>query len=566
MGPKTDSKNLLECVYHWEKNAPDKVYFTQPMGGGDANIKTWTWKEAMDEARRMAAYLKSLDLPDRSHIALCSKNCAYWIIADLAIWMAGHVSIPIFPILTADIVQYTLEHSDSRLLFVGKLDPVWDEMKKGVPTDMPQIAFPLAPENDHTQWDDIIAKHEPLMEPVERTPEETATIIYTSGSTGKPKGTMMSFEAMHKSAQGICESLKTHTDERILSYLPLSHSMERWVVGAHSLYAGFHLFFAESLDTFLQDLQRARPTLFISVPRLWLKFQLGVFQKLPPKKLDRLLKIPILSGIVKKKILTQLGLNHVRFAGSGSAPIPKEVIEWYRNLGLELLEAYGMTENMAYSHCNKPGQVRPGYVGAPWPGVEHRISEDGEVLVKSPGNMTGYYKMPEKTAEEFTEDGFFKTGDQGEIDEMGRLKITGRVKELFKTSKGKYVAPVPIENQINNHPRVEACCVTGSGQPQPYAVVMLSEEAREALTQAGGREAIEGELTEFLERTNGALPHHERLAFLAVAQDEWLPENGFLTPTMKLKRSRLENTYNEMADSWYAEKKADCLAGIAGIL
>ena len=555
MGPMKDSNNLLECVYHWEKNAPDRMCYTQPMGGGDANIKTWTWKEAVDEARRMATYLKSLELPDRSHIALCSKNCAHWMIADLAIWMAGHVSIPIFPILTADIVQYTLEHSDSRLLFVGKLDPAWDEMKKGVPADMPKIAFPLAPENDHTQWDDIIAQHEPLAAPVERSPEETATIIYTSGSTGKPKGAMMSFEAMHKSAKGICEYLNTHAEDRLLSYLPVSHSFERWVVASHSLYAGFPLYFAESLDTFLQDLQRARPTLFISVPRLWLKFQLGVFQKMPPKKLDRLLKIPILSGIVKKKILTGLGLNHVRFAGSGSAPIPKEVMAWYRNLGLELLEGYGMTENMSYSHLSKPGEVRPGYVGTPYPGVEHRISPEGEILVKSPGNMTGYYKMPEKTAEEFTEDGFFKTGDLGELDKQGRLKITGRIKELFKTSKGKYVAPVPIENQINNHPRVEACCVSGAGYPQPFGVVMLSEEARAAADQGDGQLGIENELAEHLEGINAALPHHERLAFLAVARDEWLPENGFLTPTMKLKRSYLEETYGAMADGWYEEKK-----------
>ncbi|MCP4409514.1 MAG: AMP-binding protein, partial [Gammaproteobacteria bacterium] len=307
----------------------------------------------------------------------------------------------------------------------------------------------------------------------------------------------MSFSAMHKSAKGICEYLNTRADDRMLSYLPLAHSFERFVVESHSFYAGFPLYFAESLDTFLQDLQRARPTLFISVPRLWLKFQLGVFHKVPPKKLNRLLKIPILSGIVKKKILTQLGLNHVRFAGSASAPIPKEIIEWYRDLGLELLEAYGMTENMAYSHCTKPGEVRPGYVGSPFPGVQQRISEDGEILVNSPGNMTGYYKMPEKTAEEFTEDGFFKTGDMGEIDEKGRLKITGRLKELFKTSKGKYVAPVPIENLLANHPRLEACCVTGAGYPQPFGVVMLSEEARRTLDQAH-RSDIESELSDHL--------------------------------------------------------------------
>jgi len=460
MGSINDCKNLLECAYHWEKNDPNRVYFTQPMGGGDANIKTWTWKEAVGEARKMAAYLKSLDMPPKSNIAICSKNCAHWIMADLAIGMAGHVSIPIFPILTADIVEYTLEHSESQLLFVGKLDPIWDEMKAGVPDDLPKIAFPLAPPNDHDQWDDIVAKQQPLTDTVARKPEELSTIIYTSGSTGKPKGVMLSFEAMIRSAKGITSYMDIKKSDRVLSYLPMSHSFERFVVESVSIYVGGSLWFAESLDTFLQDLQRARPTLFISVPRLWMKFQLGVFQKMPPAKLDRLLKIPILSGIVKKKIRKGLGLDQARFAGSGSAPIPKAVIEWYNKLGLELLEGYGMTENFAYSHCTKPGQVRAGYVGAPYPDVQQKISPEGEVLIKSPGNMMGYYKNEEATRESFTEDGFLKTGDLGELDEMGRLKITGRAKELFKTSKGKYVAPAPIENLIANHPRVEACVVT----------------------------------------------------------------------------------------------------------
>lgn len=554
MTPMTDSKTLLECAYYWERVAPDQMYFTQPLGGGDTNLKTWTWKEAVGEARRMAAYLINLDLPERSHIAICSKNCAHWILADLAIWMAGHVSIPIFPILTADIVQYTLEHSDSKLLFVGKLDPIWDEMKKGVPADMPQIAFPLAPESDLDQWDDIVTDHKPLAEPVERLPDELATIIYTSGSTGKPKGVMISFGTMHHSAKGISEYYKTHERDRILSYLPLSHVFERWIAEAQSLYVGFPLYFADSLETFIADLQRARPTLFISVPRLWLKFQLGIFQKMPPKKLDLLFKIPVVKGLVKRKILVELGLNHVRFAGSGSAPIPKEIIEWYRSLGLELLEGYAMTENFAYSHCTKPGEVRPGYVGPPFPDVRQRISEEGEILVKSPGNMMGYYKMPEKSKEQFTDDGFLKTGDLGEIDEKGRLKITGRAKEQFKTSKGKYVAPAPIENMLAVSNYIEACCVTGSGYPQPHAVVMLSEDAREAIGQ-GNKLTIEKDLAEHIDSINRKLPHHERLAFVVVAKDEWLPENGFLTPTMKLKRSKLEEVYGPYSDAWYEENR-----------
>ena len=554
MKSTAECKTLMECAIYWEAAGADRMCFTQPMGGGDANIKTWTWAEAVGEARKMASYLKSLDLPERSSIALCSKNCAYWLMADLAIWMAGHVSVPIYPILTAEIVKYTLEHSEAKLLFVGKLDPVWDDMKKGVPAGMKTVAFPLTQEKNHKQWDSIIADHSALMEIAPCPADETATIIYTSGSTGKPKGAMLSFEAMHRSGKGICDYLETHSGDRVLSYLPLAHVYERWVVQAHSLVAGFPLFFAESLDTFLHDLRRARPTLFISVPRLWLKFQLGVFEKLPPSKLDRLLKIPIISRIVKKKILSQLGLDQVRFAGSGSAPIPKEVIGWYRQLGLELLEGYGMTENFAYSHITRLGAYRPGYVGVPYPDVEHRISSNGEILVKSPGNMKGYLKMPEENERVFTEDGFLRTGDLGEIDAMGRLKITGRAKELFKTSKGKYVAPAPIENLLANHPLVEACYVTGSGYHQPYCVLMLSEDARR-VTSEGKKETLMSKLEELLKEVNQVLAPFEQLAFIAVAKDVWSAENGFLTPTLKIKRKILDATYGPMAEKWYEIKQ-----------
>ena len=268
MNSTAECKSLLECAIYWEKAGADRMCFSQPMGGGDANIKTWTWAEAVGDARKMASYLKSLDLPERSSIALFSKNCAHWLMADLAIWMAGHVSVPIYPILTADIVKYTLEHSESKLLLVGKLDPVWEDMKQGVPAGMKTVAFPLAPENEYEQWDDIIINHSPLMEIAACPADETATIIYTSGSTGKPKGAMISFEAMYRSGRGVSDFLKSHPGDRMLSYLPLAHAFERYLVQSHSLYSGFALFFAETLDTFLHDLKRARPTIFISVPRL----------------------------------------------------------------------------------------------------------------------------------------------------------------------------------------------------------------------------------------------------------------------------------------------------------
>jgi long-subunit acyl-CoA synthetase (AMP-forming) len=539
----SEFETILDCAYRWEKEAPDRIYFTQPLGGGDANLKTWTFRQAVQEARRMATYLKGLGLPPKSQIALCSKNCAHWIMADLAIWMAGHVSVPLFPNLTPDTIRFILEHSESKLLFVGKLDPVWEEMKQGIPSDLPQIAFPLAPPNDLTQWDAIIANNEPLQEPERRSPDELATLIYTSGSTGQPKGVMINFGPMLTCAEGATQGFDTTPEDRMISYLPLAHVMERWVVECHSLHAGFPLWFAESIDSFVQDVQRARPTLFVSVPRLWQKFQSGVFEKLPPEKLNRLLRIPLLNRLIKKKILKGLGLDATTFAGTGSAPIPNPLIQWFRDLGLDLGEGYGMTENFSYSHIPRKGQYRTGTVGQTCPGVECRISEEGEIQIGSPGMMTGYFKRPDLTEETFTKDGFLRTGDLGSIDADGFLSITGRSKEIFKTSKGEYVSPAPIEKLVGNHPHIEACYVDGASFPQPLAVLTLADAAVETVRE-GGREKIENELVVHLEKVNSELVACQKLQLFCVVKESWLPENDFLTPTMKIKRPTLPARLN----------------------
>jgi long-subunit acyl-CoA synthetase (AMP-forming) len=544
----TELRLVLDDAYHWEKTAPDQLWMTQPIGNGE--VQTYTWAQTMDQVRRMAAHLKSLDLEPGSHIGLISKNCAHFIFTDLAIWMAGHVSVALYPTLNADTIDYILDHSESKLMFVGKLDD-WQEIQKGIPAGMPCISFPLSPPNDYESWDSIVARTEPLQGNPARKPEELAIILYTSGSTGRPKGVMHNFGAIAASVDGAQEIFHADTKDRMLSYLPLAHVFERFVVEAQGIRTGGQLFFAESLDTFVADLNRAQPTIFISVPRLWLKFQLGVFHKLPPQKLARLLRIPLLNRVIKKKVLTGLGLQHVRIANSGSAPIPPDLIQWYRDLGLELLEGYGMSEDFAYSHVSYPGRGRVGYVGSPMPGVDVKISEDGEILIKSPGNMMCYYKQPELTAECYTEDGYFRTGDRGERDEEGRLKITGRVKELFKTSKGKYVAPAPIENLLNNSANVEMSCVSGSGHPQPFALILPAEELRPKLSDSNVRAQIEAGLDALLNEVNQEVEPFERLQFLAVVKDPWLIENGFLTPTMKMKRSKLEDTYGPRAEEWY---------------
>mmetsp|Transcript_32006 Transcript_32006/g.53541 ORF Transcript_32006/g.53541 Transcript_32006/m.53541 type:complete len:453 (-) Transcript_32006:1846-3204(-) len=445
------------------------------------------------------------------------------------------------------------------MVFIGKLDEhPWAEMKNGIPSGVATVSFPLCPKDSGAEkkWDDIIASSAPIKEPVKRTKDEMATIIYTSGSTGKPKGVMTSFAAMTDTTKGVTKVLKITSNDRYLSYLPVAHGMERWLGECVPMYNAVHLFFAESLSTFVADLNRCEPTLFLSVPRLWTKFQAGVFSKTSEKKLNFLLKIPLLNILVKKKILKALGLDQVRFAGSGSAPLPADLLAWYRTLGLELLEGYGMTENFNYSHLSMPGKGRIGYVGNTYNEVECRIAEDGEIQVKTPGKMMGYFKNEEATKEALTKDGWVRTGDKGSIDEKGRLKITGRTKEIFKTSKGKYVAPAPIENKLISNHLVELACVGGKAQPQPFAVLQLSEGPKKKAAKGESERAEMGaEIEAHLKSVNATLDGHEQLQFVAIVNDEWLPENGFLTPTQKIVRGKIEDTYHPKEDGWYAAKK-----------
>jgi long-subunit acyl-CoA synthetase (AMP-forming) len=550
----TPTRLLLDYALDHAETMPQRVYLTQPVGGG--RVVDYTWSEVVDQSRRMAAHLQSRGFAPGARIAMLSKNCAHFVMAELAIWMAGYTTVAIFPTETAQTVRYVLEHSEASLLFVGKLD-TWPQQAPGVPEGLPRIALPLAPGQPGEPWDAIVARTEPLPGRPSRRPEDLAMIMYTSGSTGTPKGVMSSFAAITRAGEGVRRDARARVgdapDGRMLSYLPLAHSFERsWIEAASLVDGRTQVFFAESLDTFLQDLQRARPTMFLSVPRLWLRFQQGVFAKMPAKKLDRLLSIPIVGRLVARKVRRGLGLDSVVVAGSGSAPIPPELIAWYRRIGLPLYEGYGMTEDNSYSHTSNEQFNAPGHVGVALPGVQVRISPEGEILIKSPTRLTGYYKRPDLDAESFTEDGFFRTGDLGELGPDGLLKITGRAKELFKTAKGKYVAPAPIENQLNAHPMIELSMVSGVGQPAAYAIVVLAEELRPRLREPALRTEVQGEMERLLECVNADLPDYAKLKTLVIASEPWTIENGCLTPTMKIKRTRIESAVAPLVDRWYA--------------
>jgi len=555
MGQAVGADRLaLERLYHWERSAPDRVVLTQPSGDGPE--RDYTWRDVMDETRRMAAHLRSLGFEPGSRIAVLGKNSAHWLMADFAIWMAGHVSVPLYPTLVAGTVRQILEHSEARLLFVGKLDG-WEEMRPGVPDGLPCIRLPLSASSEGPAWEDIVAVTPPLPgEPV-RDGDELATIMYTSGTTGTPKGVMHSFATFAWSIDAARKRLASDQDSRILSYLPLSHVAERTLVEHGLLASGLHVYFADRLETFAADLQRARPTLFFSVPRLWVKFQQGVLARMPAEELDRMLGLPAVGSVVGRKVLAGLGLDQCAVAAGGAAPMPPDLLRWYGRLGLDIIEVYGMTENCGVSHCTLPGRQRPGTVGYPYEGVESRIDpETREIQVRSPGVMLGYYKDPEQTRAAFTDDGWLRTGDKGQLDSEGGLRVIGRVKDLFKTSKGKYVTPAPIEDRLVMHSAVEACCVTGANLGQPLAIVMLNVEAAQQAADATGRSSLEASLAAHLEGVNSMLDPHERLDCLVVVREPWTVESGLITPTFKVRRNRVEDLYAPHYERWVVERRA----------
>lgn len=533
----------LDMLYQWEKQQPNKIFIHQPLDGG---VRTFTWQAFGEEVRRLAAAIKDMNLPPKSTIALISKNCAHWFITDLAIMMSGHTSVPIYPNLGSETLNYILDHSESKLLFVGKLDD-WDKMKGGVPAGLPMVSFPwYGPKGAaYTTWEDFTKGCEPITENVTRNLDDIMSIIYTSGTTGKPKGVVHKFRALSFAIHNALTAIDLPNDSRFFSYLPLCHIAERMLVEMGSLYTGSTVYFAESLATFAKNLQDASPTIFLGVPRIWTKFQMKILEKMPQSRLNLLLAIPILNNFIRRKIKASLGLSKTVYPISGAAPISSALLEWYKKLGINIQEAYGMTENCAYSHYTRKGKIKIGSVGQAMPKADVKLGDDGEILVKSEANMVGYYKEPAKTAAAFL-NGYLRTGDQGKIDKQGYLRITGRVKDIFKTEKGKYVAPNPIEKKLSKNTYLEQICVVGTNLPQPIAMVVLSEEAR-----GMDRMEVVESLETLLKEVNPLLDKHEKLKKIVVLKEPWTVENGCLTPTLKVKRNPLEAKYQNKYAHWY---------------
>ena len=542
--------------YDWEEKFKDKPFLRQPFGD---SWEEYSWGETGQLARRLATGLKSLGLKKGSHIGLISKNCREWIIADLAIIMAGYVSVPFFPNLKSTEIKSLIEFGEVSALFVGKLEN-WEEMKNGVDKDLPIIAFPHYENNsivsEGFQWDEFISKFEPQRENYHPNLDDIWTIIFTSGTTGNPKGVVLSFkinqstDVMYtKNYNPLCVDFGGNNS--FFSYLPLNHIAERIAIEFTAFKNGGVISFTESIDTFVKNLSEVQPSVFFGVPRIYTKFQLGILSKFNQKKLDILLAIPLLSNIIKKKLKKALGLYNAKVVVSGAAAMQIAQRNWFRKIGVNITIGYGMTENCAIT-TQLPGSnfTKPGSVGKVQPQVEIKIDDSTEeVLMRGPYMMLGYFNDKIITNNTI-KDGWLHTGDKGRIDSDGYLYITGRVKDTFKTSKGEFIDPGKIEAMFGEVDFFDQICVVGLGIPQPIMLVNISEVGKKL-----EKNDLENKLTEKLNSVNEQSFNYKKVAKIIICKDLWTPENEILTPTMKIKRGNVDKLYQDNYLDWYNNSK-----------
>ncbi|MEM1318915.1 MAG: AMP-binding protein [Bacteroidota bacterium] len=548
-------KTPLDYFYHWEQEEPERTFLRQPYG---SEWKTLSYAQAGQEARRLCAAMQAKGLRRGDHIGMLSKNCYHWILADLAIMMGGFVSVPYYASLPKRQLREVILKSDIRLLFVGKLE-TWGDKIEAVPAEVEIVRFPHYQGNAEVpqgeDWEALLAAYPPIEGQPRPALDDLWTILFTSGTTGSPKGVMHSFRNPALVIRGEQLShfigLFQISAARCFSFLPLNHVGERIGVETSCLAMGGSISFAESIDTFLQNLQDTQPTIFFAVPRIWTKFYQGVITRLPAGLLNVLLQVPLIAGFLRRRIRTALGLRDVEIAATGAAITPAYLKRWYRALGIHLIEAYGMTE-VCGTIANSPQlNAPPDAVGTTMPFCQIKVHpRSGEVLLQAPYNMIGYYKDPVKTKEVLRE-GWIHSGDRGTMDEQGYLRIIGRVKDAFKTAKGLYILPNPMEEELARSQYIEQICIAGLGIKQPIALINLSD-----IGKTLSKDNLERELKKELDRLNKRLPNYQRIITLVIDTTTWTEANQLLTPTLKVRRGKLDDFYGKKYKSWEEAREA----------
>ncbi len=529
---------LTEYLDHWADTAGDDIWLIDRHGDEFTN---WTWAQAREQAYALAAWQEE-NLPGPGVMAgILSRNCAHWFMTDLGVIAAGNVSVPMFTTLPGETAEYVMDFTDMKILFVGQTEN-WDQVSAVLPEGIQLITLPGASiEQDHQKWEDVVAPYLGRKPAHQAKADDLVSIVFTSGTTGVPKGVMQTHESNILPICRFLDVFELPERARKFSYLPLSHIAERQIVEFSSLIDGGTVYFNENLLTILRDLPDCRPHLMFGAPRVWEQLQQVIVGHFGGQEaIDTQLEQD--AEGTARQVQGMLGLSEAVYLLTAAAPTPPSLINWYENFGLTLMEGFGQTEAMGLI-ANNHGDRRIGSIGKPRGEVEVALTEEDELICKAEGLSPGYYKMPDKTAETF-KDGWVYTGDKARIDEDGFIFLTGRVKDYFKTIQGKFVAPTPIENEFSQNPHTDQICLLGRGYSKTVMVCVLNGFAQKA-----EREAIEKDLKALAHTVNEVVDKHARLGAVIISTEPWSIENAMLTPTMKIRRERVETKFGELAES-----------------
>ncbi len=532
-----DCNTLTELLAHWAQERPDRIWLRDLHEGGQTN---YTWQQAKDQVDAVAVALEKR-FGSGVNMALLSKNRAHWVLADLAIISSGNVSVPLFTTHTATTAEYILDFTDAQVLFLGETSN-WDAVKPVLPPGLTVVTLPgIDCEEPHVTWDALLQEGAGAKPAHQAQPSDLCSLVFTSGTTGMPKGVIQTHESNMIPVGRGSEAFALRDDPRFFSYLPLSHIAERQIVEYASLFGGGDIWFNESLETLTRDLPACKPNVFFGPPRVWEQLQQAVLGKIGGQEaLDGLLEQD--AAGIGALILDGLGLTEVDYCLTAAAPTPPALIHWWDKLGLTLCEGFGQTEAMSLI-VTRPEDRRIGSIGKPISGVEVKISDVGELLIRAEGCTPGYYQQPEKTAE-LWQDGWLHTGDKAYIDDDGFIFITGRVKDYFKTIQGKFVAPPPIEGLFAKNEHAEQQCLLGRGFSKTVMVTVLSEAAG-----ALQPEAVEASVRDTIALVNAEVERHARVGAVIISKQLWTIENEILTPTLKIRRERVEAVFAEKAEA-----------------
>ena len=551
--------SLVDKLYELKSELPNEIFLRQPYGD---IWKEFTYEEVINEALQVVTALKAMGLQKGDKIGIYSKNHYQWVITELAIMMGGFITVPFYANLVGDDLNEVIKLSEIKLLFVGKIDN-WKKAKEGIPTDLPIINFAQDSNkikvDSGIHWNDFIKDKEADQSNFRPSLNDTWAIFYTSGTTGVPKGAIMDYAApanlnIKQDKQHKNFNLDTPGRNTFISYLPLNHIAEQALIIAVGFYNEGQISFVESLYTFAKNLADTKPSVFLAVPNIWLKLQQGIMANNP--RLDAMLRIRNAAEEIKKKIRISIGLDNTKLIISGASALPTSTINWFQKIGVNIQETYGMTEAMGIVVLQPRDDIRSVRTGKTFEeGLIKVDPETNEILVKNSWMFSGYYNEPELSIASFDKEGYYKTGDTGEYDSDGYLKVKGRLNDTFKTTKGEFIVPVPIENRFIGNTFIEQICVIGIDLPQPMALIQLSEKSKSV-----NFDELKKSLLETLNKVNAQLHLHEKLNKLIATSERWSLENNILTPTNKIKRDTIHSTYNHLYEDWYDIKEKFILA------